>query len=104
MQKFILAYYGGNRPATQEEGAAHMQNWMSWMNGLGDAVVDAGNPYGPAKTVSASGVSDSSNTLNGTTLVQAETIEVAIEMAKSCPHLDLGGTIDVAVAMQMMPD
>lgn len=104
MQKYILAYYGGNRPATPEEGAAHMQKWMAWMNGLGDAVVEPGNPYGPAKTVASTGISDSTNTLSGTTLVQAETIEAAMDMAKSCPHLDMGGTIDVAMAMQMTPD
>ena len=28
-------------------------------------------------------------------------MEVALEMAKACPHVDIGGTIEVAQAMDM---
>lgn len=103
MQKFLFAYHGGKNFETKEEGKAHMENWMAWMGGLKDAVVDPGLPVGPSKTVSADGVTDDggSNPLSGITIVQAETIEQAIEMAKSCPHVSIGGTIEVAPAMNM---
>jgi hypothetical protein len=80
-----------------------MTKWQAWSAGLGDAVIDPGMPVGPSKTVSANGVADDggSNPLSGITVLQAETIEAACEMAKACPHVDIGGTIEVAQAMDM---
>lgn len=103
MQKFLFAYHGGKQFESKEEGMAHMKNWMAWSGGLGDAVVDPGMPVGASKTVSQDGVADDggSNPLTGITVVQAENIEQALEMAKSCPHVTIGGTIEVAPAMNM---
>ena len=103
MPNFVFAYHGGATSMTKEEGQQHMQKWMAWMDGVGDAVVDRGVPVGPSKTVSKDGVADDggSNPLSGITMVQADTIEDAIEMAKKSPHLDIGGTIEVAQAMDM---
>lgn len=103
MQQFALAYYGGSRPATKEEGQSHMKNWMGWLAGLGGAVVDSGMYFGPSKHVTTEGVKDgpSGAPLNGITILQAESMEAALEMTRACPHLGLGGTIDVAPVMQM---
>ena len=103
MHKYIFAFHGGKSFETKEQGAEHMTKWRAWSASLGEAVVDPGMPVGPSKTVSAAGVTDDggSNPLSGITIVQAESIEAAIEMAKRCPHVDIGGTIEVAQAMQM---
>ncbi len=103
MPKFVFAYHGGHQFKTQEEGAAHMVKWQAWSAGLGDAVVDPGMPFSGSKTVSAGGVADDggANPLSGITIIQAETMEEALEMAKSCPHVNIGGTIEVAQAMDM---
>ncbi len=103
MPKFVFAYHGGNQFKTREEGAVHMAKWKAWSAGLGDAVVDPGMPFSGSKTVSADGVADDggANPLSGITIVQAETMEEAVEMAKPCPHIDIGGTIEVAQAMDM---
>lgn len=103
MPKFVFAYHGGPGSMTPEQGKAHMEKWKAWMDGLGDAVVDRGVPVGKSKTVSASGVADDggSNPLSGVSLVEAESIEAAIEMAKPSPHIEAGGTIEVAQAMDM---
>jgi hypothetical protein len=103
MPKFVFAYHGGPKSMSKEEGAAHMMKWKGWMNGLGDAVVDPGMPFGPSKTVSADGVTDGggANPLSGITIVQADTLEAALKMAKASPHLNIGGTIEVAEAMSM---
>ena len=100
MSKFILVYYGGAEITSQEQGAAHMAAWQAWMQGLGDAVVDPGMPAGASKTVSAKGVVDGGE-VSGITVLQADTMAAAVEMAQACPHLDLGGTIEVAQAMDM---
>ncbi len=103
MTKFVFAYHGGPSSMSPEEGKAHMAQWMAWMQGLGDAVVDPGLPVGKSKTVSRDGVTDDggSNPLSGFTVVQADTIEAAVDMAKRCPHVAIGGTIEVAPAFDM---
>lgn len=103
MQKFLLAYHGGKKFETKEDGMAHMEEWKAWMGGLGDAIVDPGMPVGASKTVSQDGVTDDggSNPLSGITVVQADTIEQALEMAKACPHVSMGGTIEVAPTIDM---
>ncbi len=102
MPKYVFAYHGGKAPESPEEGAKVMAAWEAWMNGLGEAIVDPGNPVGMSKTVTGSGVEDNggSNPLSGYTLVNADSIEAACEMAKGCPIL-VDGTIEVAEAREM---
>ena len=79
-----------------------MAKWKAWVDGLGDAVVNPGTPLGMSKTVSSSGVSDDggSNPLNGFSIVKADSMDAALEMAKGCPYLDIG-TIEVAEVKEM---
>ena len=102
MAGYIFAYHGGKMPETPEEGQKVMAAWRSWLEGLGSAVVDGGNPAGMSKTVSAGGVEDGggSNPISGYSLVEADGIDAACEMAKGCPILD-HGTVEVAEAMDM---
>ncbi|NKB29385.1 MAG: hypothetical protein GKR99_18235 [Rhodobacteraceae bacterium] len=103
MPKYIFAYHGGALPETPEEGQKVMAAWGAWMEGLGSAIADGGNPAGMSKTVSAAGVADDggSNPISGYTLVNADTIESACEMAKGCPIIDAGGSVEVAEAVEM---
>ena len=103
MPNYILAYHGGKNPESPEEGAKQMAKWKAWVGGLGDAVVNLGTYLGMSKTVSSGGVSDDggSNPLLGFTIVKADSMDAALEMAKACPHLGLGGTLEVAEVMEM---
>lgn len=104
MPKFMFIYHGGGRPETPEEGERVMAAWMNWLGGMGDAVVDGGNPAGMSKTVSAGGIADDggANPVSGYSLVTAPNIEAACEMAQGCPILEGGaGTVEVAEAMEM---
>lgn len=103
MPKFILAYHGGKKFETREEGAAHKARWNAWSESLGDAAVNPGMYFGASKTVSADGSVDGggSNPLSGITILQADTMDAVLEMAEACPHVDIGGSIEVAQVMQM---
>lgn len=103
MPKYLFVYHGGKQFETKEEGMAHMGAWRAWSQGLGNAVVDPGMPVGKSKTVSSNGVADDGgpNPTSGITIVAADTIEAACEMAKTCPHVDIGGTIEVAETIDM---
>ncbi len=102
MPDFIIAYHGGKKPESPEEGAKDMAKWKAWIDGLGDAVVNPGTPLGKSKIVSSAGVSDDggSNSLTGFSIVKADSMDAALEMAKKCPFLDIG-TLEVAEVMKM---
>ena len=103
MPKFMYIYHGGKAPESPEEGAKVMAAWTAWFEGMGAAVVDEGNPAGMSKTVSASGVAEDggANPVSGYSLVNAADHHAAVEMAKGCPILSDGGTVEVAEAMEM---
>ena len=102
MTDYIIVYHGGKMPESPEEGAKHKAKWQAWVGGLGDAVVNPGTPLGKSKTVSSGGVSDDGgpNSLTGFSIVKADSMDAALEMAKACPFLDIG-TIEVAEVMEM---
>ena len=97
MPHFLFAYHGGKQPDTPEETEVEIERWRGWFDRIGPAIVDPGNPVGTAKTVSAKGVSDSGgdNPLSGYTIIHAESIDQAFELAKACPIIG-DGSIEVA--------
>jgi hypothetical protein len=104
MPKYLLAYHGGSRPESEADQAAAMTAWGAWFGSLGDAVVDMGNPTGPSKTIAADGSTrdrGGSNPVTGYSLVNATDLESAVSLAKGCPILSAGGTIEVAEAVEM---
>jgi hypothetical protein len=102
MRKFIIIYNGGKQPDTPEEGTNQRAAWGAWVKKLGDAIIDPGTPLGPSIEVSSSGMTDrdSSEGITGFSMVQAENMAAALEMAQTCPFLEIG-TVDVAQIMEM---
>lgn len=103
MQNFMIAYYGGDKPSSEEEGMAHMNRWKAWVEGLGDTITNPGTPLMGTKIVTSSNVQKENdpNAMKGFAVVKAESVEVAIEIAKSDPFLDTNGTIRVSQMMEM---
>jgi YCII-related domain-containing protein len=103
MGKFMIAYYGGNQPSSQEEGMAQMGKWKAWVEGLGDKVINPGTPLPDSKIVTSNSVKDDHdpNAMKGFAVVEAESIEAAVEIAQSDPFLENGGTIRVSEMMEM---
>jgi len=98
MPEFMFAYHGGRTPRTGEEIDRSMAAWGAWMEANQSAFVDPGNPVGMSKTVSAAGVADDggANPLSGYSIVTADSIEAACEIAKSNPMVAEGGSVEVA--------
>ena len=104
MAQYVFTYAGGGpMPETQEARDASMVALRAWFAGMGAAVLDAGNPFGASSTVSASGVADGSQSgVNGYTIVTAADLPTASEMAKGCPNLRAGGTVEVHEVFEAM--
>lgn len=103
MANFMIAYYGGNPPRSKEEGMAHMGKWKAWVEGLGEKVVNPGTPLMGTKIITSSAVQDENDAqaMKGFAVVNAESIEGAVEIAKSDPFLGTDGTIRVSQMMEM---
>jgi hypothetical protein len=104
MAKFVFAYHGGGAPESEAEGAAVMQAWMDWFASLGSAVVDGGNPTGASATVGSDGSTTpggGANPVTGYSIISADSLDAALVIAKGCPQLASGGTIEVAEAIDM---
>jgi hypothetical protein len=103
MANYVLLYKGG-RPASDEEGAAVMAAWMAWMGGLGTALVVPGNPFGPSTGLAPDGtVSDHApSDMTGYSVVSADSLAAATALAKGCPQLASGGTVEVYEAFEIM--
>ena len=104
MAKYVFTYSGGGpMPETQGARDASMAAWEGWFRGLGAAVVDPGNPFGGSSTVTSGGVADgSSSGVNGYSIVTAADLGAASEMAKGCPMLQFGGTVEVHEVVEIM--
>ena len=104
MSKFVLTYHGGAMAETEEEQATVMAAWGTWMEGLGSALKDPGNPAGASKTIGSDGsVSDGggSNPVTGYSLIEAGSLDEAVTLAKGNPVLESGGSIEVVEALEM---
>lgn len=103
MADYLLLYHGGDQPS-EEEGEAVMAAWTAWLGGLGDAVKDGGNPAsGQYMSVAADGSAGAgSSDVTGYSVVTADSLDAATDMAKSCPHLQANGTITVVETFAVM--
>lgn len=103
MNQYIITYLGGDQPSSPEEGQKNFQKYQEWLGSLGDSVVKPMVPFKNSHTVNPDGtvVKGSSVAMSGQTILQAESIEQAIEYAKSCPFLDINGSLEVAEIVQM---
>ena len=103
MPQYMMTYIGGDKPSTPEEGKQHFAKYQEWLSSLGDAAVSPANPLKGTSTVNPDGsVSDGGKTtMSGFTIVEADSMDTALTMAKRCPFLEIGGSLEVSELMQM---
>lgn len=106
MKKFILLYNG---PATPPEEMAPekvqevMSAWGQWMEGIGSAMVDMGQPLANGEAVVDNGTTGTATQLSGYTIIQAEDMESAKKLVEGHPFLvDKTGQFCVEVH-EMLP-
>jgi hypothetical protein len=104
MAKYVLVYKGGGMAATDAEREASMAAWGGWFGTLGPAIVDAGNPFGPSTSVTVDGSMSgaASSGLTGYTVLSADSLAAAAELAKGCPIFGDGGSVEVYETFEVM--
>ncbi len=104
MPMYLLAYHGGGEPPEGEDAiAVVMDAWNAWMESIADQLVDSGNPVGATKVVNPDGtVGDAPDApISGYSIVEADDMDAAIEMARTCPIIADGGSVEVAELVEM---
>jgi hypothetical protein len=110
MSEFLYLYRGGQRGQTPEQSDQIMQKWLTWMKDLTASgnLKDPGQPLElegkvvkDKSTVTDGPFAEAKDLVGGFTLVSADTLARAAELAKGCPILDVGGTVEVRPVMKM---
>ena len=103
MAQYIIVYLGGDHPSSPEEGKKHFAKYMQWLTSLGNSVVSPANPLKDTTTVNPDGstCAGGTTTMSGYTIVEADSMDAALAMAKSCPFLEINGSLEVSELMKM---
>ncbi len=105
MNDFTFLYRGRDTSASPEQMQQTMRKWRSWFKELGEQghLKDIGHPLentgkvvkGAQKAVIDGPFAEAKDVVGGFTLIQARDLEQAVEISKSCPILEVGGSVEV---------
>ncbi|MBV9719423.1 MAG: transcription initiation protein [Candidatus Eremiobacteraeota bacterium] len=111
MAEFLYLYRGGQRGWSAEDSQQIMQKWMTWFKELGASgnLKDGGQPLeaegkvvnGKSGSVTDGPYAESKDLVGGYTLIEADTLARAAELAKGCPILERGGLVEVRPVMKL---
>lgn len=103
MPEFMITYLGTPKPSSPEEGQQHMAKYKEWLSELGESAVSPANPLKNTKTINPDGSikTGGSTAMSGFTIIAAESEEEALSVAKACPYLEIGGSLEVSEVMKM---
>lgn len=107
MKEFLFIYRrdANSIPkGSPEEMQAETKKWMDWIGGIAaqNKLVDRGNRLQhdgkvlkSATMITDGPYAETKESVGGYSIVKADTIEEACEMAKGCPGLASGGSVEV---------
>jgi hypothetical protein len=105
MSQFALVYRNGQRDLSLEEMQRHISDCEKWFNDLlaRGCIKDRGVPLGSDQSAVVSKhevihdgpFSEAKDLIGGFTLVEAADLAEAIRIAKTCPVVDVGGSVEV---------
>ncbi|MFL5790908.1 MAG: hypothetical protein ACJ76A_05335 [Actinomycetota bacterium] len=103
MAKYLLLYAGGSMPETDEQRDVVMKAWDGWFHTLGTGLVDGGNPISASKKISADGsISSGAGDASGYSIIEADSLDAATDLAKGCPVLQGGASVSVFETFEVM--
>lgn len=90
MNNYVYTYHSDRTTPPSQES---LQKWGEWMETLGDNLVDGGNPITSKKAVLRMGdvLKDETDTVVGYSIIKADSLDQAVELAKSNPLANAPG-------------
>jgi hypothetical protein len=111
MSEFVYLYRGGRRAQSPDEAEKQMQRWIAWLTDLANKghIKDKGQPLdgegkvvrGKDRLVTDGPYPESKDIVGGYTLVEAEDLSQAAELAGGCPIFEFDGLVEVRPVMKM---
>jgi len=107
MHRFIVLYRAPQRvaerfaQATPQEAQQGLQLWVDWAARIGPSLIDAGKPLGNAVSVKPSGASNSDTDIIGMSILQAASMDDALEMVRNHHHLSWADSCEITVLEEM---
>ena len=90
--------------SSMEEMQQGMEPWFALQKEWGEGIVDMGMPLANSCKITKSGQASSNSHIAGYAIIQADSMEKALEMVKNHPHLQSGEGAEVEVhEMLSMP-
>ena len=106
MSKFILLYNGPATPPEAMEAVkrdAIMAKWAQWMEKVGPAMVDMGQPMANGEALVDDGSAGKALELSGYSIIQADDMAAAKKLAEDHPFLsDKTGRFSVEI-FELLP-
>jgi hypothetical protein len=95
---YVLSFRGkSDRTSDPDQEAA----WGQWFGEIGASIVDFGNRVGRATTL---GEAAPNTVLTGYVLIRADSYDAAVAVAKGCPGLAHGGSVEVGETVPSTPE
>jgi hypothetical protein len=92
MASFIFIYRAGPDPVPADRVAENREAWREWNIALNE---DYGIRTAGGKLVTPDGVRDYEGDVRGASMVEFESMDAALAVAKRSPNLAFGGTVEV---------
>jgi hypothetical protein len=87
MAKFIFLYRGPEPDLTPEQGTDRAAAFGAWMQKVGAALTDVGNPFGASASVRDDGTEGPAGDLIGYTIIEADDLPTAKALTDGLPFL-----------------
>lgn len=113
MKEFLLVFRR-NPDVDMQMSPEQMQSiskpWQDWMGSIaarnrlsspGNRLATDGRVVSPDKVVTNGPYVEMKETIGGYTIIRAASLDEAAELAKDCPILSTGGTVEVRPIMEM---
>jgi YCII-related domain-containing protein len=93
MSSYIFIYRAGPDPIPEDKVQENRQAWRAWSINLQEKY---GIHASTGKVVTSDGIAhDYAGDFRGASLVEIESLEAAVEIAKKAPNLAYGGSVEV---------
>ncbi len=113
MNDYVLLFRGRNRSLSPDQMQRTMEKWLVWFDELrkSGCLKDGGHPLedarkvvtGKQRTVNDGPFVEAKDLVNGYIVVAADDLAHATELAKGCPTLDGGGSVEVRPIEKLAP-
>lgn len=102
MTKYAFIYHAPQTPAEAtpadpEQMEAVMGEWNAWAGKVGDRMVDFGTPLAGGIRVTPEGTSPSTREVVGYSIIEADDMDAALQLARNHPHLNMPGGCEIEV-------